>query len=276
VNFDEYIYLHRTPIAKASGQDLYFIHADHLDTPRMMTNAGGTAVWNLEARPFGDSENVTGTATLNLRFPGQYYDDESGINYNYFRDYRSDLGRYLEADPIGLYGGLNLYAYVHNQPVTLFDPDGRLSRANCILAMQMIGGAVGAAGGYLAGTSIGSAVGGAVGAAVGGGAGTLALPGGLTIGGGVLGGAAGGAAGGAVGGALGGLGGGAAGGALGGMAGQALCPEDDECETLEETYERVLGERKKCYQECEDMYWGWQQTACKYACDAMHPLPTAH
>ena len=121
VNFEEYIYLGRTPIAKASGQDLFFIHADHLDTPRIMTNAGGASVWNLEVRPFGDSENVTGTATLNLRFPGQYYDDESGMNYNYFRMYRQDLGRYLEADPIGLAGGFGLYSYANSAPTVNID-----------------------------------------------------------------------------------------------------------------------------------------------------------
>lgn len=87
----------------------------------MMTNAGGASVWNLEARPFGDSENVTGTATLNLRFPGQYYDDESGTNYNYFRMYRQDLGRYLEADPIGLAGGFGLYSYANSAPTVNID-----------------------------------------------------------------------------------------------------------------------------------------------------------
>jgi RHS repeat-associated protein len=59
-----------------------------------------------------------------LRFPGQYYDAESGLNYNYFRDYDSATGRYVQSDPIGLNGGLNTYAYVNNSPVTSFDRFG--------------------------------------------------------------------------------------------------------------------------------------------------------
>ena len=124
VNFEEYIYIGRTPIARASGQDLFFIHTDHLDTPRVMTDIGGVSVWELEVRPFGDNENITGTATLNLRFPGQYHDDESGMNYNYFRTYRPEFGRYLEADPIGLAGGLELYSYSNNAPTSYTDTLG--------------------------------------------------------------------------------------------------------------------------------------------------------
>ena len=124
VNVDEYIYVGRTSIAKASGQDLLFIHTDHLDTPRIMTDIGGATVWDLEVRPFGDGENVTGTATLNLRFPGQYYDSETGISQNGFRDYYSALARYLEPDPLGVRVTGNSYRYVANNPMSHFDPMG--------------------------------------------------------------------------------------------------------------------------------------------------------
>jgi RHS repeat-associated protein len=67
---------------------------------------------------------VTGSVDNNLRFPGQYYDAETGLHYNYFRDYKPVIGRYVEADPIGLLGGVNLYAYVGNNPVTRIDPWG--------------------------------------------------------------------------------------------------------------------------------------------------------
>jgi len=62
----------------------------------------------------------------NLRFPGQYYDAETGLNQNYFRDYDPIVGRYVESDPIGLRGGVNTYAYVRNNRLSLSDRYGLL------------------------------------------------------------------------------------------------------------------------------------------------------
>jgi RHS repeat-associated protein len=59
-----------------------------------------------------------------LRFPGQYYDQETGLFYNVFRDYDPAKGRYIESDPIGLKGGVNTYTYVRNNPVNAIDPTG--------------------------------------------------------------------------------------------------------------------------------------------------------
>jgi RHS repeat-associated protein len=107
-----------------------FIHFDHLGTPRRVTDDKQVEVWQWESTPFGDSapaENPDGDAvtfTMNLRFPGQYYDAESGLHYNYFRTYEPRTGRYVESDPIGLRGGLNPYGYVLNAPVQFIDPHG--------------------------------------------------------------------------------------------------------------------------------------------------------
>ncbi|QTD47283.1 RHS repeat-associated core domain-containing protein [Ottowia testudinis] len=61
---------------------------------------------------------------LNLRFPGQYYDQETNLHQNYFRDYSPARGRYLQSDPIGLDGGWNIYAYSQSHPILLTDSKG--------------------------------------------------------------------------------------------------------------------------------------------------------
>jgi RHS repeat-associated protein len=83
-----------------TGSSVFFYHNDHLGTPMMMTDSAGTVVWQGEYLPFGEPYSVTGLITNNLRFPGQYYDTETGLNYNWHRDYEPRLGRYIEADPI--------------------------------------------------------------------------------------------------------------------------------------------------------------------------------
>jgi RHS repeat-associated protein len=111
-------------------QTTRFIHTDHLGTPRAVTDEVQAVVWRWDSRPFGDSapdEDPDGDGndfTLNLRFPGQYYDAESGLNYNYFRDYDPGTGRYVESDPIGIDGGVNPFSYVINSPLQFLDPVG--------------------------------------------------------------------------------------------------------------------------------------------------------
>ena len=92
---------------------LYFIHPDHLGTPRVIVNASNTVVWRWDsADPFGSlppnsNPSGLGTFTFNLRFPGQYFDQETNLHYNYYRDYDPATGRYIQSDPIGLKGGIN-------------------------------------------------------------------------------------------------------------------------------------------------------------------------
>lgn|GEM_PF-2604934 len=109
---------------------VYFVQADRLAAPRLLTDQHQTVTWSWDSDPFGggrpeeDPDGDQQPLTLNLRFPGQYYDAETGLHYNYLRDYDPSLGRYLESDPIGLKGGLNTYAYVGNNPVIRIDPRG--------------------------------------------------------------------------------------------------------------------------------------------------------
>ncbi len=74
--------------------------------------------------PFGEARVLVADVVNNLRFPGQYYDSETGFHYNWHRYYDPDSGRYLTPDPIGLEGGLNLYVYVDGNPVNWIDPYG--------------------------------------------------------------------------------------------------------------------------------------------------------
>jgi RHS repeat-associated protein len=97
------------------------IHNDHLATPQKMTDSSGTVVWSADYKPFGESTVTISTITNNLRFPGQYFDAEAGMHYNYFRDYNPAIGRYIEGDPIGLEGGINPFIYTWNNPINLED-----------------------------------------------------------------------------------------------------------------------------------------------------------
>jgi hypothetical protein len=74
----EYVWLDDMPMAVASGGTVYYIHADHLGTPQKLTDGGQTIVWDAVLRPFGETEQLAAWVPNNLRFPGQYFDRNSG------------------------------------------------------------------------------------------------------------------------------------------------------------------------------------------------------
>ena len=88
---------------RSLSDTLYYYHSDHLGTPIAMTDTFGTPVWRAEHLPFGGIYALTiSTISNNLRFPGQYYDSETTLSQNWFRDYDAKIGRYREVDPIVL------------------------------------------------------------------------------------------------------------------------------------------------------------------------------
>ncbi len=105
----------------------YYYHNDHLGTPQLLTDQDQNVVWAGHYSPFGEVTIATETVENNLRFAGQYFDNESGLHYNYFRFYDPSLGRYITSDPIGLEGGLNTYAYVLGNPLSFTDPLGLIA-----------------------------------------------------------------------------------------------------------------------------------------------------
>jgi RHS repeat-associated protein len=135
VLIEEIVWLGDIPLATlrpraGGGIDIYYIHSDHLNTPRLVTESVTPTVrWRWDADPFGGgtvNNNPAGAGVFefNLRFPGQVYFAETGLYYNYFRDYDPATGRYVQSDPIGLGGGINTYAYVESNPLSGFDALG--------------------------------------------------------------------------------------------------------------------------------------------------------
>ena len=137
----EYIWLptddgNAMPVGVVRGGQLYAVHSDHLATPRLITDSGNKPVWQWPYSAFGDNQ-PTGVLqatpvlqatkppmTYNLRYPGQYFDEEAKLLQNYFRSNQAAQGRYTQADPIGLGGGLNRFGYVGGNPLSYTDPEG--------------------------------------------------------------------------------------------------------------------------------------------------------
>ena len=141
----ETVWLDDTPVAvlkkNAQGQyQTYYVHADHVNTPRAILDSQNRIVWKWSSNAFGQGlpeEDPDGDGTAfeyHPRFPGQYWDKETGLHYNYYRStYDPMLGRYGEADPIGIEGGLNIYGYANHNPLMFTDPAGEFAIAPLII-----------------------------------------------------------------------------------------------------------------------------------------------
>ena len=163
----EYIYLPTEdgtsiPIGLYKGGRFLAIHTDHLGTPRLITDDTNKPVWQWPYSAFGDNKptgilkatpnpkaaltndpkllKATAPMEINLRFPGQYFDEESNLNYNYFRSYQPTQGRYTQADRVGLAGGLSRFNYAENNALIFTDPTGEV--AAVIPGILGIGGAL--------------------------------------------------------------------------------------------------------------------------------------
>ena len=119
--------------------ETYYFHNDQLGTPQTVTDNTKQVVWEGEYAPFGKVAETVSTVEQNIRFPGQYYDQESGLHYNYFRTYNPNTGRFIQSDPVGLIGGLSTYGYGLQSPVVNTDPKGLNTAAGCAIGAPFAG-----------------------------------------------------------------------------------------------------------------------------------------
>ncbi len=148
----EYVWLDEMPLTviadvNTMSPQLWFVHADHLDRPVRMTDGSQAVVWDAVYRPFGGAVSITGSASNNLRFPGQYFLLESGLHYNWHRHYDPTTGRYLQADPLGFVDGPSLYAYALSAPTQTVDPAGGAAIRSRIFDPLTMGPEMGGGGG---------------------------------------------------------------------------------------------------------------------------------
>ena len=124
----ETVYVEDMPLAAIDAAALpkktYAIHVDHLNRPIMMTDAAKATVWAASYEPFGKVMTLTGTATQNLGLPGQWFQLETGLAYNWHRHYDPTTGRYTTPDPLGFVDGPSVFEYAGSNPLVMTDKEG--------------------------------------------------------------------------------------------------------------------------------------------------------
>ena len=122
----EYVWMEGKLLAQVdSSGNIYYAHNNQVGAPQKITDSSMNIVWDYETEPFGETyATPTNTDPTNHRFPGQYADAENLLSYNMNRDYDTTLGRYIQSDPTGFGGGLNLFGYAWQNPTQIVDPSG--------------------------------------------------------------------------------------------------------------------------------------------------------
>ncbi|MBD8528274.1 RHS repeat-associated core domain-containing protein, partial [Pseudomarimonas arenosa] len=128
-----YVYFAGQPVAVIRNGAVHYVYNDHLGRPEVVANSANQQVWRAKNYAFHREVMQEGGSfgALNLGFPGQYYDPETNLYYNWHRYYDPSTGRYTQADPIGLMGGVNTYGYVGGDPVGYVDPLGLRALTAC-------------------------------------------------------------------------------------------------------------------------------------------------